>query len=231
MDITPQLQNKITEYHEFYNKEHEDFVKTLPLNLQRELQHEKMMKVIEKISFLQNFSKKTQEKIAFLLEEIILPEASIVFQKNEEDNSCFLIKKGYLTVLLDDCHGIFLREENEAFGEYELITGSYRKYGVSTISACFLLKLKRKDFLEVLMTNNEDYYRFCQMRDSISLYRDFTCLNTICKACNDLKHCEFACPELNYSLRFDRNQLIRQNEQQEERTNFHRKNTKKEVFL
>ena len=57
-----------------------------------------------------------------------------------------------------------------------------------------VLKLSQNDFLRVVKENQEDYDKFCEIRDKIQLQMNFEDLNMNCKLCFARNHDETHCP-------------------------------------
>lgn len=61
-----------------------------------------------------------------------------------------------------------------------------------------VLTIKRSDALKIFKENEEDYERFCHIKDKILIEKDYSVLNFRCFYCRSLKHTICDCPYIHY---------------------------------
>lgn len=57
--------------------------------------------------------------------------------------------------------------------------------------------VKREDFLNLLRDHQEDYEKFCFLKDSLTLYKNFGSINEQCFSCKEKNHDLIECPYFN----------------------------------
>lgn len=94
------------------------------------------------------------KKLADRLKKISLPEKVCVIGEGEEGDSCFLIRRGQVEVVINEGKEgervLAILEAGSIFGEAALLTKSPRNATVRTVSQCEFFELGRNDLVEVM---------------------------------------------------------------------------------
>ncbi len=56
------------------------------------------------------------------------------------------------------------------FGEYSFFTACPRDFSARSADFTILYKIDRDKFLDIIIQNSDDYERFCEIKDKISIY-------------------------------------------------------------
>ncbi len=56
------------------------------------------------------------------------------------------------------------------FGEYSFFTASARDFSAKSQDFSVIYKIDREKFLNIIIENNDDYERFCEIKDKIFVY-------------------------------------------------------------
>ncbi|KAL4460643.1 hypothetical protein ABPG73_000178 [Tetrahymena malaccensis] len=217
--ISNQLQHKIRNYLEYYWSENEftsvkqeqRIINQLSNNLRENLLIEaNKIFILESPILRQNFSQQTLLKtIAIAQEQKYTPEENI-FLKNEMEFSIYFIERGSVEVYIEGfsnfqqkqskCTQMILNQ-GQFFGEGSFFTGRPRKQTFRSLEFTTLIKIDREGFLKILKENQEDYEKFCNIKDQIiingSTQYSRTC--TICKSTENTFHSEDSCPFIHFS--------------------------------
>ena len=218
------LQTRVIRYFES-EKDNKSLMSLLPSELQSEIKQTAALKTMDQNTFFSIFSQQTQEKIALILEEVVLPPFSKILPSTHNEDYLFLIKNGAVQVAFNE-KPIILKMENDILGEYEFLTETISKFELETIYQTTIYSLRKSEFLEILKQNNQDFFHFCAIRDSIKNYHDFSSLKTKCKICKDPKHHEYVCPKMHFNFNIDLIKLIKKSINHIERKKYKR-NSKK----
>ncbi|KAL4480344.1 hypothetical protein ABPG74_020860 [Tetrahymena malaccensis] len=211
-NINQKLQYEIREYLEYYwretsemNQEQEqNIINQLSESLRSKLMYE-ANKIVFKESpiFKRNFSKNTMEQIIPLIQEMKYTPETFICQKGvQDDSSIYFIENGSVEVLLEakdkKQRSLFTLNKGESFGAHTFFTGLSRVNNIRSKEFTTVLKIRRQDFLQLIVSNSEDYETFCSIRDSISYLNDYSKIGLGCVSCNSQQHLLNECQYLHY---------------------------------
>ena len=217
-------------------EDQKNFLKSLPKSLQKEISFQKNHIFIKRIQLLtKNFSKEAVESTSFYFEELLFHPDEKIFEKFDNENSLYFIKKGAVSFSFYNYENrikthLFVKHADEVFGKLEFLTNNQREMTAYSLCTTILLKLERKTFLELLKERKTDYFKFCSMRDEILLQQKYENLNSPCKACSELPHNETICPIIHYIPSNGLSRNLNQPENRAMREIFQRKTQKSRIY-
>ena len=207
------LQRRIREYLRFLWKEENTqnideelkIINFLSNSLKEELYIEAYGSILKKESiFFANFSEKSLRKVVSKIKEVrFFPEEQVFIDVEEEytDPAIYFVIKGRVDLFMKTGKSeIFLKdmEVGSHFGEYGFFTEKHPGFSAKSKDFTTLFTINRKDFVEVLEKNPEDYEKFCMIRDQILINRDYNPLKTRCYCCNKIGHLAYCCPVIHF---------------------------------
>ena len=215
-NITFDLRMRIRKYLEYvwqeeqyHNSEEEKLIiQKLSTSLKEELLLETNGKALRQIPFLiNNFSEDTLRKLVFRLKELHYMPGDIIYEKgNYSNNSLFILEKGEIELYMDiskkdETYQVIEKtEKHKVFGEREFITGQEREISARSSSFSTVFVLDYQDFISVLLENNQEYFKFIEIKDKTSLYQDYSEIKRICCFCQEFSHTILECPLLHLKL-------------------------------
>ncbi|KRX10404.1 Cyclic nucleotide-binding protein [Pseudocohnilembus persalinus] len=222
--INFRLQQEIREYMSFYLKEfrdnnqkdQEEVISLLSEQLKGILLLEANKIVLKESKiFKENFSQKIiQNTIPLITERKCRPNEIIFSNQQSEENTnnlnIYFIQKGKFQLYVEQnredqkrriCQNqqnmIEILNEGESFGNDSFFTGFSPKYSIKSLDFSCLLCINRKDFLQLLKNYEEDYQRFCHIKDKI-LQNNLSRIKLPCKLCQEINHSFPTCPLIHY---------------------------------
>jgi len=159
---------------------------------------------LKDIPFLNNnFSEEALRKMVYEMKEINLTPGDIIFRENDiEDQNLYIVRDGEIELFIDmirgerKIHSLKILKKSEYFGELSLFSNLPRSTSAKSLSFSSLFVIKQETFIKILQENQDDYERFCLIKDQINLYNNFTGLGLHCWACKNLNHDVLNCPLL-----------------------------------
>ena len=97
-----------------------------------------------------------------------------------------------------------LKKKGEIFGEDAFFTGGPRDFSCRSLQFTSLLMINRAQEIQIFKENEEDYEKFCMIKDKIILTKDYSLLKIRCYHCRSLKHIIKNCPLLHYIPDFEK---------------------------
>jgi hypothetical protein len=79
------------------------------------------------------------------------------------------------------------------FGELNFFTGMARRASAKSKDFTTILKIDRDQFLEILRKNDKDFQVFCEIKDKIMMYSDFSGIKIQCGLCKSSFHMSSMC--------------------------------------
>lgn len=161
--------------------------------------------VLKSIPFLhENFSEKSLQKLVCLIKEINLTPNDIIFNQSElKEENLYIIKDGKVELFIQNDQrttSLKVLKKGEYFGEISFFSEIPRLSSAKSLSFSSLFVIRKEDFINIIKENNEDYERFCEIRDQISLYKDYSRICQKCTVCKKENHLVFECPNLHLTL-------------------------------
>ncbi|EAR97004.2 cation channel family protein (macronuclear) [Tetrahymena thermophila SB210] len=211
--------DQIREYLYYYWKEEkerdqegeEKIINILSDNLKKNLLMESKNVVLKKSPiFRNNFSEEIKEKIVPLIKEYrCYPEEVICLEGLLDDCSIYFIEKGSVEIYIENketsqqnVKSISSIGKGQSFGETSFFTGEARRASVRSREFTTLLILNRAEFLQVLVNHQEDYEKFCAIKDSLIFCENYQLINVECLSCKSQGHQILQCPYLHYTPNF-----------------------------
>ncbi len=118
------------------------------------------MILIEKVLLLknshifENCSETDLLEIAAICEEEDIEKNVTVFAKGDDGNCMYFIYKGEI-LIHDNNNRLAILKEKEIFGELSLLDSETRSASASALTDCYLLKIDREPFYDILASNTE----------------------------------------------------------------------------
>ena len=129
--------------------------------------------------------------------------------------------------------GIMVKElaVGEHFGEIGFFSGKARSLSAKSKDFTTLFSINRKEFIEVLIKNSDDFEKFCMIQDQIVFYENYFPLKVRCFSCNQIGHIAHQCQLIHFIP--DKEKVIKKHNyylDQERTVNFNRKMRKQKAF-
>lgn len=155
--------------------------------------------------FSNNFSNETVNKIVCEMMEInFTPEDIIYREKEMSDENLYIVHDGEIELFFETPNGknipLKVLKKGEYFGEVAFFTGVPRVTSAKSLSFSSLFVIKKENFIKVVKENSEDYEKYCQMKDEISLNKDFKSIDNKCPSCKKTNHLITDCPILHLTI-------------------------------
>jgi len=112
--------------------------------------------IVEKVLLLQNVdllsAARTEDLavLASIADEVLYPEAAVVFEEGQAADALYVVIKGEL-VLTQNGAEVDRMTENSTLGAWDLIEGVPRVFGSHAKSETLLLRVDRQDFYDLLL--------------------------------------------------------------------------------
>lgn len=209
------LRNKIRNYLEYlwredqiFNDSTQEIINRLSKSLKEELLLNANGVILKNFElFHNNFSENSLKKMVFIMKETkYMPGDFIYLPEETKDPSIYIVRKGKVELFIQTaCQQnsfttLQTLKKNEIFGEISFFSDRMRETGARAVTFTSVYAINRQSFIEILKENNEDYEKFCKIKDEINLYNSFQDIYVSCASCNG-KHPTIFCPilHLNYS--------------------------------
>ncbi|EAR85283.2 cyclic nucleotide-binding domain protein (macronuclear) [Tetrahymena thermophila SB210] len=223
-------------------------------DLQNEIKIEYTRNIISKIKCLMNnFSESTINQVCLELQEEFYSPNQILFNQEEiGDSSLIFLVSGQIELFQnikflkqnEDSNSsetmkqidnkiekqsklIYSHKKGSVFGELNFFTGMGRTLTAKSKQFSTVLKLRRDSFLNIIKNNQQDFEKFCEIRDKILMYSDISPLEQNCQICLSPNHFESQCiqahinkknpflfAKFNYSVTQDREYQFKRNRTQ-----------------
>ncbi|EAR95446.2 cyclic nucleotide-binding domain protein (macronuclear) [Tetrahymena thermophila SB210] len=218
--ISQNLQSKINISLEYYysqntsklHQQSEEILDKLSLDLKVSLAKEFIKRILNKIEILnKNFSNSALDLLCFSsLEEFYLPNQIIFSESHNTEPSLIYVISGQVEVVYFDQmeQGVPVQyinsqiKEGQICGQIEFFTGiSQQRYFRST-EYSQILRITNKDLIDIVKRDQKDFERFCQIRDNILMYEQYSSLQLTCSICNYSTHQVVNCPMIHLQKYF-----------------------------
>ncbi|KAL4446460.1 hypothetical protein ABPG74_001201 [Tetrahymena malaccensis] len=217
------LQSQIRHYLQFYWNEslseqvqkEQSLVDQLSNTLKENLKIEANRSLIQESQFFKGmFSENTLNRLAQAsIEQRCYPEEVIYNKGDSDDCSIYFIEKGSVQCYYypyeqnEQTKQIINLNSKQFFGEIEFITGQQRSQLVRSLQFSTLIKINRDTLIQIVKENEQDYQKFCMMRDDILLNQNYSSVHTKCSYCSysrenlawDFQHFEKDCPLFHFN--------------------------------
>ena len=211
--IDNELQMRVREYLRFIwneektqnDEEEAKIINSLNTHLKEELLLKSYGNILKQFPmFYANFSEKSLRKMVIFMKEIrFIPGDLIYFEEELEDSAIYFINKGSVEIFLarydkNAPHSLRNLKPGECFGELGFFTGQSREASARSQEFISVFMIKRSDFIEIIKENDDDYQKFCMIKDQIMLYGNCQSLRLRCTACGSLEHLVKHCTLLHF---------------------------------
>lgn len=156
--------------------------------------------------FRNNFSDETLRKLVCEIKEINLTPEDIIYHENQiDDQNMYIIRDGEVEISIPTSNqnkDIVLKKlkKGDYFGQISFFTGLPRNSTAKSLSFSSLFVVKKETFLSIISQNSNDYERFCEIKDEISLYDEYHGIFYNCSACLKKYHLLHECPSIHLVL-------------------------------
>ena len=245
------IKTKIIEYiHNFHfsEKNHKniqeikELLEILPKDLKIELFNNLHGNITTKIPLFRLFSKKIINQMIIEMEHKTYNSGDIIYQpgtNSEESFSFNIIEDGEINICLPQQSGenndymiAKKYKKDDFFGEFSLFSIESFKFYILASTKTTMRSINKSNFLKILKNNDEDYEKYCFLKDIISLNSDkFEELLRKCEICQNSYHESLNC--LHSHLFLSKYNIIRRyiGSNQQKRCFFKRKNKKSDNSL
>lgn len=148
-----------------------------------------------------NFSPRFVRELSFLMKEIKFSPDEIIIDADKEydDKAFYIITKGDIEVSVG-ATGTHLKTLSKGswFGEYSFFTNQHYWSNFTCVTFSTVHHVKRSEFLNLLQKFPVDKEKFCQIRDNMMLYDNYSVLKLKCMICEKQDHLTEKCSYTHY---------------------------------
>ncbi len=108
------------------------------------------------------------------MQEMLVSPNEIIFKNDEyDDQSIYFIENGVVEIFYQQINksnnknNVIQLAKNQMFGELSFFSGLSRKASARSVNLSTLYKISRKDFLEIIKDNQEDFEKFQMIKEKI----------------------------------------------------------------
>ncbi|KAL4452990.1 hypothetical protein ABPG73_011071 [Tetrahymena malaccensis] len=221
------------------NQEGVKFLQQIDPNLKNEVMRDIYGKILSKKKILQlNFSQNLIESLCLKLKEQTFGPEDIIINENEQVKSIYFImsgeaqgyinvsskfKKSETTSLTDNTISVLSKySKGDIFGEKAFFSSQLSEYGVKAKTIVTVAYLRIDDFVECLKEREEDFEKFCLLRDKLQIYNISKGLEIKCFGCGQFTHTIVNCPHSKYNPDYDKILFLNNREVFQERQQYKR---------
>ena len=210
-NINLQLRVKVKKYLEFLLKsknknleKESEILEKLPISLRHEILLESNMKFLHNFPILaENFSPEFLQFLALNIKPVQYSPTDIIYTQNSlTEQSLFLIFEGEIELLMEKVTkkelNLKILHKGEHFGEQPFFLGSAHLETARSLGFSTVFKVTRTEFSEYLLGFQNDYQRFCEIKDKGLLFNEFNNTFNGCLSCSNPGHSIERCPLLTY---------------------------------
>ncbi|KAL4464773.1 hypothetical protein ABPG74_011334 [Tetrahymena malaccensis] len=231
--ISQNLQSKINISLEYFysqntsklHQQSEEILDKLSLDLKVSLAKEFNKKILNKIEILnKNFSNNALDLMCFAsLEEFYLPNQIIYSDNHNTEPSLIYVISGqvevvYLDQMEENIPAQYINsqiKEGQICGQIEFFTGIFQQRYFRSTEYSQVLRISNKDLIDIIKRDQKDFEKFCQIRDNILMYEQYSSLQLTCEICNYATHQVVNCPMIHLQKYFLTSKIgIEQKQQQ-----------------
>ena len=207
-NISQNLQRKIDNYLQyFYEKDQKTVSPAIIINkmgdtLKKQLFIESYLPILKTIPFFhRNFTPSTLKKLSTLIIERTFQPGELIIPESGDHPNFYYILKGEVDVCFSNGNpekSIKKLQKGDSFGELSLLCQHHDKFTIKSYHNSCLLLINSEAFMMVIKENQRDYEIFCNLRDEIALYGDYSNLYKQCFFCRSQTHTLGNCPMVQY---------------------------------
>lgn len=177
-------------------------VQNLSESLKEELLLEANASVLRDIKmFSLNFSEEFLRKLIPLLQEVRYTPGDMVITKDDPfQQDLFIFLKGEIQLCFEtrkqnkDATVFKILEKGETFNEMAFFSGQASYASARSADFTMVYRLRKQDFLDLIVKYERDYEIYCEIKDSINLCKDSSKLYLRCFGCKMPSHLIDKCP-------------------------------------
>ncbi len=156
--------------------------------------------------FSLNFSEDTLRQTVSIMKEVRYTPGDLIFLKDESENkSLYIIRKGEVEIFLETSKSLnpvtVLKKlkEGEVFGELAFFSDNSRTACARSTDFTTVFMIRQEDFLNIIRKYNKDFEKYCEIKDNINNYNDYSEIFLKCFSCNEATHPVKYCNLLHYT--------------------------------
>ncbi|EAS01453.2 cation channel family protein (macronuclear) [Tetrahymena thermophila SB210] len=200
--VNKDLENFYEKNYKKLKEENESVLQKISPHLKIQINKESYKKYVDKIAFIiKNFSKETIEKLCQSVEELYFTPNQILFNQNDNDSFCLMYIVEGQVELFRKCEQdqsihqkIGILDKDSIIGQHSFLTGQQRMAGAKSKTFSTIIQISRDNFLKIIKQNEEDYQKFCLIKDNIMIYKNFYNIGVCCSICKNYLHYSQDCP-------------------------------------
>jgi len=182
-------------------------IEKLSDSLKDELLLEANGRIIRDIKmFSLNFSEDTLRQTVGIMKEMRYTPGDLIFYKDETENKAiYIIRKGEVEIFLETPKSVnpvtVLKKlkEGDVFGELAFFSDNARTACARSTDFTTVFMIRQEDFLSVIRKYNKDFEKYCEIKDNINYYNDYSDIFLKCFSCNESTHPVKFCNLLHYT--------------------------------
>ncbi|KAL4493291.1 hypothetical protein ABPG73_007098 [Tetrahymena malaccensis] len=181
-------------------KEEEQVLSILSTKLREEIILEANSQIIKNFDIFKCFSQQTINKLVFVMKEIIVSPGETIFLEGDLDDSVYLIYNGQIEIFQSgkqkNSQSFILKDlsNNQVFGEIAFFCQKPRSASAKSNHLSTLYKIERKDFMQIIQQNQNDFEIFKTIQHNITLNEDYKQAQLKCYSCKQSNHIIQNCP-------------------------------------
>ena len=156
--------------------------------------------------FSLNFSEDTLRQTVSIMKEVRYTPGDLIFLKDESENkSLYIIRKGEVEIFLETSKSLnpvtVLKKlkEGDVFGELAFFSDNSRTACARSTDFTTVFMIRQEDFLNIIHKYNKDFEKYCEIKDNINNYNDYSEIFLKCFSCNEATHPVKFCNLLHYT--------------------------------
>ncbi|EWS74442.1 cyclic nucleotide-binding domain protein (macronuclear) [Tetrahymena thermophila SB210] len=210
-NISKALQQKINLSLEYYynsnkSKIHQEsfmILDKISQDLKSQLTKEFNRKIINKISILKsNFTEQTLERLSSVAkEEYYLPNQVIHSQNQKQEASLIFVISGLVEIESYQLYNLDFQKKTsleikkgEIVGQIDLFTGISQFSLIKSSDYTQILRITNSDMVNSIREQGKDFEKFCQIKDKILMYEQYSQVEIKCQVCEQSTHLIQGCP-------------------------------------
>ena len=156
--------------------------------------------------FSLNFSEDTLRQTVSIMKEMRYTPGDLIFLKDETENKAlYIIRKGEVEIFLETPKSVnpvtVLKKlkEGDVFGELAFFSNNCRTACARSTDFTTVFMIRQEDFISIIRKYNKDFEKYCEIKDNINNYNDYTDIFLKCFSCNEPTHPVRFCNLLHYT--------------------------------
>ncbi|EAR88843.3 cyclic nucleotide-binding domain protein (macronuclear) [Tetrahymena thermophila SB210] len=209
--ISITLQHKVRKYFEYQKKVEErksfmqaDMIENLPQILKEEVLLDVNKQILGKHYIFSKLSLECMQEISLIFHQKKYFPGEVIFNEGDREDNLYFIWSGEVNITkqyqsdssTSQETTLRILKKKDFFGQVGFFIDNPNPYTAKAKTFLNLSYIKRIDFFNCLQKYPKDYEKICYIRDSISLYKQISFLETKCFSCGDYNHYLQQCPSV-----------------------------------